>query len=74
MPMFADKPLPVFAAMRDVRWRRIEENYGEVLYRAKLLRTARSRFGVVEARAELGGHTLCSGELTFTFIDEQMNK
>lgn len=69
MPIFADKPLPVFAAMRNIHWRQIEEHCGEILYSAKLSRIARNRFGVVEARAHLDGQTLCSGELTFSFID-----
>lgn len=70
MPMFSDKPLMVFVAMRNVRWRQIEENHEEVSRSSKLSRTARSRFGVAEAQAELDGRTLCSGELAFSFIDE----
>lgn len=68
MPMFMDKGLPVFAAMRDVRWSRVEESLGNVLYSAVLKRTARSRFGVIEARAHVNGQTLCNGELTFSFV------
>ena len=67
MPEFANKPIPVFAAMKDVIWKDEGRKEGDLLYTAELKRTARGTFGVVDAHAHVCGVTLCSGELTFSF-------
>lgn len=70
MPIYSDKPIPVFAAMRNVKWIPDEGRVGVVTYAVELKRAIRSRFGVVDARAHLREHLLCSAEMTFSFLDD----
>lgn len=70
MPKFEDKPLPVFAAMKDVKWEPRLPDYEDLLFTATMKRMSTSRFGIVEAVAhQKDGETICSGQLTFSFID-----
>lgn len=71
MPQYKQKPLPVFAAMRDVRWGNTHSRFLDqhLLFTAELKRAAAARFGVVCARAHVDGAVMCSGELLFSFID-----
>lgn len=69
MPIYADKGVPVFAAMRNVTWAPEEGRVGVVKYAAELKRAARSRFGVVDTQAYIDDYMLCSAEMTFSFID-----
>lgn len=69
--MYESRSLPVFAAMRNVLWAEKEQAYGAVLYTAKLKRAARARFGIVDACARIDGSTICSGELVFSFMDDE---
>lgn len=69
MPKYKDKPLPVFAAMRNVEWKPQSPDYENLLFTATIKRAVASRFGVISAHAHVEGLTLCTGELTFSFLD-----
>lgn len=71
MPMYENRSLPVFAAMRNVQWTETKTLTGQVLYTAKLKRAVRSRFGIVDACARVDGSEACSGELVFSFAPDE---
>lgn len=71
MPQYNQKPLPVFAAMRDVRWidPHLYFTNPRLCFTADLKRAATMRFGIVSARAHVNDTVICSGELLFSFLD-----
>lgn len=68
MDQYKQKGIPIFAAMRNVRWENTKvEDYGDLLFSAKMMRGNRGNFGVIRAIAHTENKEICSGDLTFSF-------
>ena len=69
MDQYKQKGIPIFAAMRNVRWEhnKVQDDY-DLIFSAKMIRGNRENFGVIRATAHTEKHEVCSGNLTFSFV------